>query len=101
MLSCQLGFELLDTSFFDTFLRAIFTDKCCCSVLEKLLLPDVEYLRLKLILVTQVRHRYMLDQVTSQNGDLLFRGVIVTLLSHGPSSVYDGLSQTGQKSYSR
>jgi hypothetical protein len=42
VLSCQLGFELLDTGFFSTFLWTIFTDKCCCSVLEKLLLPDVE-----------------------------------------------------------
>jgi len=64
MLPHQFGFELLDTDFFGTLLRTVFTNKCRCSVLEKLLLPYVEYLRLKLILVTQVGYSSMLDQMT-------------------------------------
>jgi len=54
MLSHQLGFKLLDSNFFNTLLRTVLTGKCCGSILEKLLLPDIEDLRLKLILVTQV-----------------------------------------------
>jgi hypothetical protein len=54
MLSNQLGLELLDANLFNTLLRTILTGKSCGSILEKLLLPDIENLWLKLILVTQV-----------------------------------------------
>ena len=62
MLSDQLGFKLLDLDFFNTLLRLVFSGKCSGSVFEKLLLPDVENLRLKLISVTQVGYSYVLDQ---------------------------------------
>jgi hypothetical protein len=52
VLSGQLGFKLLDFNFLDTFLRSAVTDKCCGSVLKKLLLPDIENPGLKVILVT-------------------------------------------------
>lgn len=61
MLSDQLGFKLLDLDFLNTLLRLTFSCKCSGSVLEKLLLPDIEDLRLKLILVTQVRYSSVLD----------------------------------------
>jgi len=38
---------------------------------------------------------------TFEDGYFLLGSVVAALLSHGLSSVYDGLSQTGQKSYSR
>jgi len=65
--SHQFGFILLNTGFLGTLLRTVITDKNCGSVLKKLLLADVEYHGLKLIFVTQVGYRYMLDQVTAQN----------------------------------
>jgi hypothetical protein len=43
----------------------------------------------------------MINQVTLEDGYFFLGDVIVTFLSHGLPSVYDGLSQTGQKSYSR
>ena len=64
MLSDQLGLKLLNFDFFNTFLRAAVTQKCCCSVLKKLLLPAIEDPGLKLILVTQVGYCNMLDQVS-------------------------------------
>jgi len=43
----------------------------------------------------------MVDQVTFEDGNLLFWGVIVALFAHLLSSVRDGLSQTARKSKSR
>lgn len=60
------------------FLRTVVTDKCCCTVFKKLLLPGIKNPGLKLIFVTQVRHCNVLDQVATQNGNLFFRAVVVT-----------------------
>jgi len=43
----------------------------------------------------------MINQVTLEDSYLLLGAVIVAFLFHGLPSVYDGLSQTGPKSYSR
>jgi hypothetical protein len=68
---------------------------------RKLFLPAVENRWLELILVAKVGYGNMINQMALEDEYLLFRGVIVTLLSHGLPSVHDGLSQTDQKSYSR
>jgi hypothetical protein len=52
---------------------------------EKVLQPAVENCRLKLVLITQVGYGTMIDQVAIEDGNLLFRGVIVTFFSHGAS----------------
>ena len=56
--------------------------ECRRSVLEKLLLPAVEQGRLQLKFVTQIRDRHSLHQMPPQNGNLLFRRVVLPLLLH-------------------
>jgi len=50
------------------------------SVLEKLLLPAVEHGWLESPLVTQIRDRHSFHQMPPQNGNLLFRRVVLPLL---------------------
>src|SRR5215469_3999444 len=50
------------------------------SVLEKLLLPAVENGWLESPFVTQIRDRHSFQQMPSQNGNLLFRRVMLPLL---------------------
>jgi len=52
------------------------------SVLEELLLPAVEHGWLESPFVTQIRNRHSFHQMPSQNGDLLFRCVVLPLLFH-------------------
>ena len=47
------------------------------SVLEELLLPAAEHRRLEPQFVTQIRDRHSFQQRTPQNGDLLFRRVVL------------------------
>jgi hypothetical protein len=52
------------------------------SVLEELLLSAVEHGRLEPQFVTQIRDRHSFHQMPPQNGDLLFRRVVLPLLLH-------------------
>jgi hypothetical protein len=52
------------------------------SVLEKLLLPAVEHGWLESPFVTQIRDRHSFHQMPPQNGNLLFRRVVLPLLLH-------------------
>jgi hypothetical protein len=45
-------------------------------------LPTVEHCWLQTQFITQIRNRHLIQQVPSQNGDLLFRGVVFSLFSH-------------------
>jgi len=51
-------------------------------VLEEFLLPPVEDRWLEPYFVAQLRDRLLLQQVQPQNGDLLFRRVVLPLLLH-------------------
>ena len=53
------------------------------SVLEELLLPEVEQRGRELMLVAEVRDGDVVDQVTPQDGDLLDRRMVRAELSHG------------------
>jgi hypothetical protein len=53
------------------------------SVLEELLLPEVEQGGGELVLVVEVRDGYVVDQVTPKDGDLLDRRIVLAGLSHG------------------
>ena len=57
------------------------------SVLEELLLPAVEHRRLESQFVTQLRDRHPFHQMPPQNGNLLFRRVVLPLLFHAVRSV--------------
>ena len=52
------------------------------SILEKLLLPAVKYGWLEFPFVTQIRDRHSFHQMPPQNGNLLFRRVVLPLLLH-------------------
>src|SRR5262249_2054471 len=53
------------------------------AVLEELLLPAVEEGRMDAVLVTQVRHRLLLQEMQAQDGHLLRSRVMLALLFHG------------------
>src|SRR6201996_9095897 len=53
------------------------------SVLEELLLPDVEQGGRELVLVAEVRDGDVVDQVPPQDGDLLDGRIVLARLSHG------------------
>jgi len=55
------------------------------AVLKKLLLPAVEDGRLQPQLVAELRDRLLFQQMAIQNGDLLFSGVVLSLLFHASS----------------
>ena len=62
------------------------------SLFEKLLLPTIEGVRLQLVFIAKIRYRFTANQVALEDDYLLFRAVVVTLLSHGLPSVHNGLS---------
>jgi hypothetical protein len=51
-------------------------------ILEELLLPTVEDRGLQALLIAELRDRLLLQQVPPQDGDLLFRRVVLPLLFH-------------------
>ena len=51
-------------------------------VLEELLLPAIEDRGLEPLSVTQLRDRHLLQQMPPQDGDFLFRRVVLSLLLH-------------------
>jgi hypothetical protein len=53
-----------------------------CPVLEKFLLPTVEDRRLESHFIAQLRDGLLLQQMPPQDGDLLFRRVVLPLLLH-------------------
>jgi hypothetical protein len=59
----------------------------CGSVLGELLLPAIEHRRLAPQFVTQIRDRHSFRQMPPQDGDLLFRGVVLPLASSCARSV--------------
>src|SRR6478736_5535715 len=56
------------------------------AVLEELLLPEVEESDGKVVLLTDVGDGLLLQEVESEQGDLLFRGKVTALPRHGSSS---------------
>jgi hypothetical protein len=58
--------------------------ECGSGVLEELLLPAVEHRRVNAVLVTQIRHWGALEEVETQNRDLLLsREALPDFLGHG------------------
>ena len=58
--------------------------ECGSGVLEELLLPTVEHRGVDAVLVTQIRDRSALEEVETQNGDLLLsRESLPDFLGHG------------------
>src|ERR1700688_796476 len=55
------------------------------TVLKELFLPTVEYRWLQPQFLTQIGNRHFVQQVPSQDGNLLFSGVVLSLFSHASS----------------
>jgi hypothetical protein len=56
------------------------------SVLEELLLPEVEHGGRELMLIAEVRDGDVVNQMTPQDGDLLDRRIVLSGLPHGRNS---------------
>jgi hypothetical protein len=56
------------------------------TVLEELFLPEVEEVDVEAVLLTEVGDRLLLQEVETKQSDLLLRGKVTTLASHGMSS---------------
>ena len=56
------------------------------SVLEELLLPEVEQRGGELILVAEVRDGHVVDQMAPEDGDLLDGRIVLPRLPHGRNS---------------
>src|SRR6266404_4613121 len=61
------------------------------SVLEELLLPAVEYGWLESAFVTQIRDRHSFHQMPPENGDLIFRRVVLPLLLQPQTRAADSI----------
>jgi hypothetical protein len=82
ILRLDLLFQMSDSFLFGLMVGPSSLLKSCRPVLKELLLPAVEHRRLEPQLVTQVRDRRSFHQMPPQNGDLLFRCVVLPLLLH-------------------
>src|SRR5665647_1358508 len=85
----QFLFKLMDSLFFYFLGVFVLSGKGSCSFFKKLLLPTIECIRLQLVFIAKIRYRFPTNQVALEDDHLLFRAVIVTLLSHGLASVHD------------
>jgi len=59
---------------------------CCDTILEELFLPQIEEVDGELMFLTDVRDGLLLQEVETKQSDLLLRGKMTTLASHGMSS---------------
>lgn len=78
----DLPFQMGDSFLFGGVVGPRFLLKGGCPVLEELLLPGGEHRRLEPQFVTQIRDRHSFHQMPPQNGDLLFRRVVLPLLRY-------------------
>src|SRR5271165_2515312 len=64
--------------------------ECGSGVLEELLLPTVEHRRVNAVLVAQIRHRGVFEEMKPKYGDLLRDAeAIPSFLGHGKTSARD------------
>ncbi len=81
-----LGLDLLlqvrDPLLVGRVVRRSFLPKGRCPVLEEILLPAVEDRRLQAQIIAELRDRLVLQQMPPQDGNLLFRRVVLPLPLH-------------------
>ena len=80
ILRLDLPFQMGDAFLFGLMAGPSSPLKSRDSVLEELILPAVEHRRLEPQFVTEIRDWHSFHQVPPQNGDLLFRRVMLPLL---------------------
>ena len=82
ILRLDLPFHMGDSIVFSLMVGPSTLLKSCGSVLEELLLLAVEHARLEPQFVTQIRGRHSFHRMPPQNGELLFRRIVLPLLLH-------------------
>jgi hypothetical protein len=82
VLLAQLGFQSCDLLLQVLLCGCLLVLEGRSAILEKRLLPPVKHGRMDPVLVTQVRDRNPLYQVTFQNGHLLLGAVLLPLFWH-------------------
>jgi len=96
----ELGLELLDLLVLGIFdglgLAAIVEGGM--AVLEELLEPAIELIRIGFEFIAQVGNGDLVDEMTFKDGDLLGAGEMTTLLVHDETSVQVMLTQTERSS---
>jgi hypothetical protein len=55
------------------------------EIAHRLRRKALEYRRLQSMLLTQIRKRHIIEQVPPEDGNLLFRSVVLSLFSHASS----------------
>jgi hypothetical protein len=84
ILASQLGFELLnllDVGVFDGLGLAAIVEGHV-TVLKEILEPGVELVGLGVLLIAEIRHRHLLDQMPLEDGNVLAAAKMTTLLLH-------------------
>ncbi len=84
ILASHLSFELLDLLYVGILdglgLAAVVEDDV--TVLKEVLQPAVKLVGVEVVLIAEIRHRDLLDQLLLENGNLLAAGKVTTLLLH-------------------
>src|ERR1700677_3859102 len=80
----ELGFELLDLAFLRVLdgLGFAVAAEGQMAILEELLEPVINLVRVEVVFIAQVGNRNLVDEVPLENGDLLGIGKVTTLLAH-------------------
>src|SRR2546430_4620086 len=100
ILARELGFELLDLlvlGILDGLALAAVVEGGM-AVLEELLEPAVELVRIDVEFIAQVRDRDLVDEVTLEDGNLLGARKVTTRLVHDETSVQVMLTRTERSS---
>jgi hypothetical protein len=87
VLGVNLLFQELDPFFFSLMVQAALALEGGCAILEELFLPTVEHRGLQPIFLAQIGYRHFVQQVPPQDGNLLFRSIVLSLFSHVVLSV--------------
>src|SRR5262245_26938542 len=85
VLGLDLLFQKLDTLLLGLMVGTAFALEGRGSVLKELLLPTVEHRRLQAQFIAELGNRHLIEQMPSENGYLLFSGVVLSFFSHASS----------------
>ena len=82
ILGLDLLLQILDAFLLGWLAQLAFGFKCGRAVFEKLLLPAIEHRGFQAQIIAQLRNPRPVQQMPSQNGNLLFSGVVLSFFLH-------------------
>jgi hypothetical protein len=85
VLGLDLLFQKFNPLLFGLVVRTTLALEGSSTVLKELFLPTVEHRWLQTQFLTQIGNRHFVQQVPSQDGNLLFSSVVLSLFSHASS----------------